>query len=145
MPKSACEWKRTENRTPHAKTGFQKIGSPLERGLPRSSGPLGLQKYWLPSIPSRACTRPLERTACLHSSPLERQLPRSSWNHVCRNCWELDFSARAALPPARAEVKILEIPDCGLELQFNFPATILACKGSNLKYNHTNMVPFARL
>lgn len=70
MPKSACKWKRTENRTQNAKTGFQKIGSPLERGLPRSSGPLGLRKYWLPSIPARAWTRPLERTAYLHSSPV---------------------------------------------------------------------------
>ena len=75
MPKSAWKWNRTENRTQNAKTGFQKIGSPLERRLPCSSGPLGLQKYWLPSIPARAWTRPLERTACLHSSPLERQIP----------------------------------------------------------------------
>ena len=76
--------------------------------FPARAYPWGLQKYWLPSIPARAWTQPLERTACLHSSPLERKLPRSSGNHVCRKCWELDFSARASLHPLERTTKIWE-------------------------------------
>ena len=36
------------------------------------------------------------------------KFPRSSGNHVCRKCWELDFSARASLHPLERTSKIWE-------------------------------------
>ena len=100
MPKSACKWKRTENRTQNAKTGFQKIGSPLERTL-KACKSAGCIKNTLEREIGRSSGRPVKI-----APTLERRIPRSSGNHVCRKCWELDFSARAALHPLERTSKI---------------------------------------
>ena len=108
MPKSTWEWKRTENETQNVFLKFQKIGSPLECGLPRLSGPLrrtleackstgyvkftldrelwrssGRPHYMAPrssvNFPVRADTMSTENTGNTNFT-LERRFPRSSRN-----------------------------------------------------------------
>ena len=110
MPKSAYEWKRTENETQNARTKFQETGSPLERTL-------------------KAC----KSTGCMKNA-LERGIECSSWRPVYK-------TPRSSVRyPARADIKILGFPDCVLELQIGFPATLLACNGSNYTFTHANML-----
>ena len=66
------------------------------------------------------------------NSTLEREVSRSSGHPTLQKCWEHDFLARAAITPLERTSKFWVFPDCVLELQIGFPATLLACNGSNL-------------
>ena len=108
-------------------------GSPLEREIPRSSVSHVCKKFWMYHFYARVWARTLERKSILHSSPLERGLTCSSGHQgLQKKILGARISRSSGHYPARADFKILENPECVLELQFGFQATILAHNGSNL-------------
>ena len=114
MPKSACKWKRMENKTQNAKTKFQKTGSPLKRPL-KACKSTGCMKNKLEREIGRSSGRPVYKA------------PRSSMKYparadtkVCRKYWEQEIHARAAVSPLEQTSNFRVFPDCVLERNSTF-------------------------
>ena len=133
MPKSAYKWKRTENESQNAWTKFQETGSPLERKILRSSGPLRPARYWL----HKRCARAEGPSTKIHARAWNVPLERASNSAKMLGA---RFSRSSGHYPARADLKNLGFPDRVLELQISFPSTFLACNGSNYTFTHANML-----
>ena len=108
-------YKISENRVP-----VRAWDSPLER-TQEACKSTGYLKITLERELGRSSGRPVYK-----SSPLEREISRLSEHPTLQKVLGARNLCSSGGFPARADTKILEIPDCVLELPSNIPTTFVA-------------------